>query len=113
MVGSVNYSMKEVRVIRPYRAVKEICCCECDLSYSKAHYKTLFEAKKLAYFGVDSGSSAPDKVICHQCFFGFLVKSSSSHKGSPFTIKFIDGKKKQIMEVTADLSNFDISGNGR
>jgi len=112
MVESVKNNMVEVKVIRPYRVRKEICCGDCGLDYSKQHYKVLFEGKKLCYFEVkETADSDPDlmSVICHDCFFGHLVSNSKAAKGGKFEIIFKDGNKKQIMEITADLSKLDMA----
>lgn len=116
MVESVNKDMVEVRVIRPYRAPKEACCKNCNLTYSKPHYKVLFENQKLVYFNIieslktkDKKKSAEGATICHECFFNYLVSKSKIKKGGNFLIRFIDGKKDRIMEITADLSGLDLN----
>jgi|ETNmetMinimDraft_5_1059913.scaffolds.fasta_scaffold132658_1 hypothetical protein len=110
MVDSVKKNMVEVTVIRPYRVRKDICCDDCGLDYSKAHYKVLFEGKKLCYFDVKASKKAKNSpIICHDCFFRHLVDNSKAAKGGKFEIQFKDGNKKQIMEITADLSRLDMS----
>ena len=110
MVDSVKQSMVEVKVIRPYRVRKQICCGDCGLDYPKVHYKVLFEGKKLCYFDVkESKKSKKSSTICHDCFFRHLVRNSKAVDGGKFEVEFKDGNKKQIMEITADLSGLDLS----
>jgi hypothetical protein len=110
MVDSVKENMVEVKVIRPYRVRKQIGCGDCGLDYSKLHYKVLFEGKKLCYFEVkESKRSKKLSTICHDCFFRHLVANSKAADGGKFEIEFKDGNKKQIMEITADLSGLDVS----
>jgi hypothetical protein len=108
--SSVKNNMVRVKVIRPYRVRKEICCDDCGLDYSKLHYKVLFEGRKLCYFDVKKSKKSKDSsTICHDCFFRHLVANSKLEKGGVFEIEFKDGNKKQIMEITADLSRLDLS----
>lgn len=116
MVASVNKDMVEVRVIRPYRASKEVCCKNCNLTYSKPHYKVLFDNHKLVYFQITEPAKAKGKkgtvkeeIICHECFFHYLVSRSKIKKGGVFFIRFVDGKKDRIMEISADLSGLDLN----
>ena len=110
MVDSVKQSMVEVKVIRPYRVRKEIACGDCGIDYPKPHYKVLFEGKKLCYFDVkESKKSKKSSIVCHDCFFRHLVANSKAAQGGCFEIIFKDGNKKQIMEITADLSSLDMS----
>tara|TARA_Y100000593_G_scaffold94271_1_gene192573 strand:+ start:7111 stop:7425 length:315 start_codon:yes stop_codon:yes gene_type:complete len=97
--------MIQVKVLRPYRVKGDISCKECGLSYSKKHYDVLFKAKKLVYFEVKD-EEGNEEVICHDCFFKYLVKKANVKDGDPYEINFSDGRKKMAMEFTADFSVF-------
>ena len=101
--------MIQVTVLRPYRCKHEIKCEHCDLSYTKPHYKILFEGRKLVYFEIKDKGDA--KIICHGCFFNFLNKVSQSMKRKKsFNINFINGHKKSKMEILPTEEIRDIFG---
>jgi|TARA_Y100000310_G_scaffold315551_1_gene366238 hypothetical protein len=100
--------MVQVTVLRPYRCKQETKCSHCDLSYTKSHYKILFEGRKLVYFEIENKKEKD--IICHGCFFNFLNKMSKSKKRKSFNIRFVNGHKKSKMEILPTLEINDLFG---
>jgi hypothetical protein len=86
-------------------------CDDCSIEYSVADYKTLHLSKKICYFWLPADEEETseyaftfDIILCHQCLFKYL-KKTSSHTSTPFTVLIID--EGTGYHITVDPDDID------
>jgi|TARA_R110000824_G_scaffold16478_2_gene68230 hypothetical protein len=97
-------------------------CDDCSINYRVEDYKTLYFSKKICYFFLPEEEEEPtdhsftfDIILCHQCLFKYLKKTTSQTSG-PLTVLIIDEGKGYHITVDPDdidsnadewMDNFD------
>ncbi len=65
----------EILVISPEDRKRALKCCDCDMTYTIADYRTLFNSQKLIYFKFKPVSQKRRKTYCHCCLLSAIYKS--------------------------------------
>lgn len=87
-------------------------CDDCAIEYSVADYTTLHLSKKICYFWLpaEEGEDISDYaftfdiILCHQCLFKYL-KKTSSQTNAPLTVLIID--EGTGYHITVDPDDID------
>ncbi len=87
--------MLEASVILNDSVKRSICCDDCGIKYSKAHYKILYLNRKLVYFDFTFPESNYLSCLCHGCLFENVKKITG---GEPIQVKITCKGKEYLCD---------------
>ena len=84
----------------------KVKCVECELSYQRKDYKTLYDASKLKYFFISTKEikkSDSDIIVCHNCLFDILKDLTEEAQINVITFKILTHLSEIELQYDIDM----------